>query len=129
MNRQRMSLSAALRLVVVWLGFLLVVDATVDFGLGWFDLFDLGELVIGALCLSISGKFVTTYGLFTALITFSGLIGLARIANRALHGLVYHEPYGFTQIGYGWRIALFLGLGVVGLVMARKGRTIPPRAT
>jgi hypothetical protein len=118
-----MSLSAALRLVVVGLGFLLVVDAAVDFGLGWFDLFDMGELVIGALFLSTSGKFITTYGLLTALITFSGLIGLARIANRALHGLVYHE------IGYGWRIALFLGLGVVGLVMARKGRTIPPRAT
>jgi hypothetical protein len=126
---QRMSLSTFLRLLVVWIGFLLVVDAVVDFGLGLFNLFDMGELAVGALCLSISGKFIGPYGLLTALITFSGLIGLARIANRALHGLLYHEPYGFTRFGYSWRSALFLALGVMGLVMARKDRTIPPRAT
>ena len=124
-----MSLSAALRLVVVCLGFLLVVDAVVNFGLGLSDRFAMGELVIGALFLTISGKLIGPYGLLTALIGFSALIGLARIANWALHGLFYHEPYRFTQFGYSWRIALFLGLGVVSLVMARKGRTIPPRAT
>jgi hypothetical protein len=124
-----MSLSTFLRLLVGCIGFLLVVNAVVDFGLGLFHLFDMGELLVGALCLSISGKFIEPYGLLTALISFSGLIGLARIANRALRGLLYYEPYGFTRIGYGWRTALFLAFGVVGLVMARKGRTIPPRAT
>jgi len=124
-----MSLSAALRLVVVSLGFLLVVDAVVNLGLGLFDLFAMGELVIGALFLSISGKLIQPYKLLTALIGFSALIGLARMANWALHGLIYHEPYRVTPFGYSWRIALFLGLSVVFLVMARKGRTIPPRAT
>ena len=116
-----MTLAAAARLVILWLGWLVSADAIAGLILGHLSpARRLLELALGVLLLSVSTRVVHPRRLFAGVLGWSALAGLLRIAYVAGNALLYHRPHAFTAFGYAWRAALFVGLGVGFLQMTRE---------